>query len=102
MSYRDGDDATRLMSLPKAPNPIPDPVKVEFSYVCSLAWNGHRGQAAQGSVRDLYSAHQWETVHEVEGQVIADSIKSLGIAAGTPVTVLFLSVTPNRVVNEIF
>ncbi len=102
MSYRDGDDATRLMALPKAPNPIPDPVKVEFSYLCSLAWNGRRGIPAQGSVRDLYSAHQWETVHEVEGQVIENAIKALGIEPGTNVTVLFLSVTPNRVVNEIF
>lgn len=98
MSYRD-EDPTRVGSLPKAKTQIPDPVRVEFSYMISLAWNVGRNNA-QGTIVGLYRAEQWRTRAEIVQGVFDDAISKAGLNTGQGITVLFLSVEPNLTAAE--
>lgn len=98
MSYRD-DDPTTVGPLPKAKTQIPDPVKIEFSYMISLSWNAGRN-ISQGTMVGTYSAEQWKTRAEIVQGVFDDAISKAGLNTGQGITVLFLSVEPNLTAAE--
>jgi hypothetical protein len=78
---------------------IPDPVKIEFSYMISLSWSAGR-VVSQGTMVGTYSAEQWQTRAEIVQGVFADALEKAGLNTGQEITVLFLSVEPNLTAAE--